>query len=140
MSNEQQEKAVEQAPANQQMQVSNTPEFANLLARSESKDLDKKKAIFSINMGTFQLDKPGDSFRGLFYGIGTMTVTNKATGELTDLPAVQLVKDRKIWMNAGANLVGTLKGVNPAQGTAIEIVLKEINKDNVKIYDVNVLA
>lgn len=109
--------------------------LSELIAKSEN--LSKLKPVMTLTADYIELEKPDDKFRGVYVGIGDINVTDKATGELRNLPCARFLIDKQIKINAGVSLVRELKNV--PQGTSVEI--QYLRKDgNVKIYSVTILA
>ncbi len=125
---------------NKALALTSSEELSTMLAASSAKNLDKAKPVLSLTQTTFELKNPGDTFRGLFWGFGTKSSTDRESGEVREQRAVQILKDQQIHLNSGVNLVGTFEEANLKQGTAVEIKLREITSKNVKIYDVALLA
>lgn len=133
--------AVEQAPA-KTVALANSADLSQLLSQSKGADLDKKKAVITLNAEYIQIAKPGDKFRGLFYGLTTVEMNDKTSNEpgaKKILPTVQLIRDGKLYLNSGVNLVNTIKSANLPQGAAIEIEFTKEDGD-VKVYDVRLLG
>lgn len=84
------------------------------------------------------LDAPGQSFRGIYYGTGTMTVKNNED-QLVDLPSVQFIVNKQIRMNCGVNLVKEVKRTNLQPGTPVMITFTK-KEGNVKIYSISLLG
>ena len=59
--------------------------FAELVERSTQ--LEKAKAILTLTAEYIELEKPGESFRGVYIGEQTMEIADKATGEIKALIA-----------------------------------------------------
>jgi hypothetical protein len=111
--------------------------FAELLEASAN--VSKLKEVVTLTSEYIELDKPSDSFKGIFVGFITMSVTNKATGELRSMDAAQFLIDKKMFINGGVNLVNQLKKSNVPAGTAIKVTY--IRKDgNVKVYELTLLG
>ena len=86
-----------------------------------------------------ELEKPGESFRGVFIGFQDFQITDQATGEVVKKTAARFVINRKIWINAGAVLVNEIKRAGVPEGTPLKVTYKEKSK-NVKLYDITLLA
>lgn len=129
--------AVEQAPANQ-LSFSGD-DLTQLIKVSDSKALEKMKPALSLNSDYFQLKSPGEKIRGIFWGLTKIQVTNKASSELKEMIAVQILRDGKILLNAGVNLVNTVERSAVRRGTPVEITFSR-EDGQVKVYDVNLLV
>jgi hypothetical protein len=109
--------------------------LSELIAKSEG--MSKLKPVMTLTADYIELEKPDDFFRGVYIGIGSINVTDKATGELRTIPCARFICDKQVKINAGVSLVRELKDV--PQGTSVEV--KYLRKDgNVKIYSVTLLG
>lgn len=104
----------------------------------DSANLDGLQEQIILTSSGISLDKVGDHFNAIFWGFGTMTVKDQATGEIKEIPAVQFLIDRQIRINGGVTLVKQFQQINPAQGTKVRVTFSE--KDgNTKLYSVSLL-
>lgn len=111
------------------------PNLDELVAKSEG--LTKLKPVMNLTAEYIELEKPEDSFRGVYIGTGEISVTDKQTGEQRKLTSARFLIDKQVKINAGVNLVRELKEV--PMGTPVEITY--LRKDgNVKIYSVSLLG
>jgi hypothetical protein len=111
--------------------------FAQLLEASAN--VSKLKEVVTLTNEYIELDKPADSFKGIFVGFIKMNVTNKATGELREMSAAQFLIDKKMFINGGVNLVSQLQKGNVPSGTPIKVTY--VRKDgNVKVYELTLLG
>lgn len=111
--------------------------FAELLEASAS--VSKLKEVVTLTSEYIELEKPSDSFKGIFVGFITMNVTNKVTGELREMSAAQFLIDKKMFINGGVNLVNQLQKSNVPSGTPVKVTY--IRKDgNVKVYELTLLG
>ena len=109
--------------------------FSEMVAKSEN--LKKMKPVMTLTADYIELEKPDDSFRGIYIGVGEISVTDKATGEQRKLKSARFLVDKSVKINAGVNLVREL--ANVPTGTPVEITY--LRKDgNVKIYSVTLLS
>ena len=111
--------------------------FAELLEASAN--VSKLKEVVTLTSEYIELEKPSDSFKGIFVGFITMNVTNKVTGELREMSAAQFLIDKKMFINGGVNLVNQLQKSNVPSGTPVKVTY--IRKDgNVKVYELTLLG
>jgi hypothetical protein len=68
-----------------------------------------------------------------------MKVTNKSTGEQKELDAARFIINKRIWINAGAVLIGELKRANIPTGTPLQVTY-ERKDGNTKIYSITLLG
>lgn len=109
--------------------------LSELIAMSEG--LSKLKPVMTLTADYIELEKPDDLFRGIYIGVGSISVTDKGTGELRPLSCARFIVDKQVKINAGVSLVRELKDI--PQGTPVEV--KYLRKDgNVKIYSVTLLG
>ncbi len=151
-------KAVENTPANEQIETvqSNAPavqhetfedaptitldkkvDFASLVEASSK--LGELKEIITLTAEYLELKKEGDNFIGVFIGEQTMSMTDKATGELKTMPAARFLINKKVFINSGAALVSELKRANIQIGTPLKVTFTE-KKGNTKIYSITLLG
>jgi len=111
--------------------------FAQLLEASAS--VDKLKEVVTLTNEYIELEKPSDSFKGIFVGFIQMNVTDKVTGELRNMSSAQFLINKKMFINGGVNLVGQLKKSNVPSGTPVKVTYTR--KDgNVKVYELTLLG
>ena len=86
-----------------------------------------------------ELEKTGESFRGVYIGFQDMNITDKQTGESKKLKAARFLIDKKVRINAGAVLISELHLANVPVGTPLEVTY--VRKDgNTKIYSIKLIA
>jgi len=111
--------------------------FAQLLEASAN--VEKLKEVVTLTNEYIELEKPSDSFKGIFVGFIQMNVTDKVTGELRTMSSAQFLINKKMFINGGVNLVGQLKKSNVPSGTPVKVTY--IRKDgNVKVYELTLLG
>lgn len=111
--------------------------FAELLEASAN--VGKLKEVVTLTNAYIELEKPSDSFKGIFVGFIQMSVTDKVTGELRKMDAAQFLIDKKMHINGGVNLVSQFKRSNVPSGTPVKVTY--IRKDgNVKVYELTLLG
>ena len=111
--------------------------FAELV--TESTKLKEKKPVMTLTAEYIELEKPGENFRGIFFGFQSMQVTDKATGELKEITAARFIVDKGVKINGGTVLVNEIKRAGIAAGTPVEVLYKE-KKGNTKIYTLTLLS
>jgi len=104
-----------------------------------SANLTKLKVAITLSPEYIELVKPGESFRGIFWGFSEMTVNDQVTGEQRIIPAAAFLVDKAIKINGGVALVGECKKSGIEKGTPVEVTFKE-KKGNLKIYSLTLLA
>lgn len=104
-----------------------------------STQLDKAETVLTLSAEAISLEKVGESFRGIFIGFGTMTVTDeKAEGGQRTIPSAKFLINKQVRINGGVVLVNELKNANVVEGTKLEVTYTK--KDgNVKIYSISLL-
>lgn len=122
---------------NSQLAQINVPNLSEIVAKSQN--LDKMESMISLTAEYHELEKPGESFRGVFIGFQTMQVADKTTGEVKELNAARFLKDKRVLINAGAVLINELKRANVEVGTAIEVTYLR-KEGNAKIYSLALLG
>jgi len=111
--------------------------FSELLEASAN--VGKLKEVVTLTNAYIELEKPSDSFKGIFVGFIQMSVTDKVTGELRQMSAAQFLIDKKMFINGGVNLVSQLKKSNVPSGTPVKVTY--VRKDgNVKVYELTLLG
>lgn len=111
--------------------------FAELV--TESAKLKEKKPVMTLTAEYIELQKPGESFRGIFFGFQAMQVTDQSTGELKEITAARFIVDKTVKINGGTVLVNEIKRAGIAAGTPVEVLYKE-KKGNTKIYTLTLLS
>ena len=109
----------------------------------QSSNLNGLQPVLKMEKAYVELPKPGDKFRALFFGFGTMNVTDKTTGELREITTVEFIIDKQVKINAGVSLVKKFKEYNLSRGTAVEVEFTEKVKTkngDVKDYSVTLLG
>ena len=114
-----------------------TASFAELV--TESTKLKEKKPVMTLTAEYVELQKPGENFRGIFFGFQSMQVTDKATGELKEITAARFLVDKTVKINGGTVLVNEIKRAGIAAGTPVEVLYRE-KKGNTKIYTLTLLS
>lgn len=104
-----------------------------------SANLTKLKVAINLSPEYIELVKPGESFRGIFWGFTEITVNDQVTGEQRTIPAAAFLVDKSIRINAGVALVGECRKSGIDKGTPVEVTFKE-KKGNLKIYSLTLLA
>ena len=104
-----------------------------------SANLKQLKAAINLSPEYIEMAKPGESFRGIFWGFTEITVNDQVTGEQRTIPAAAFLVDKAIRINAGVALVGECKKSGIDKGTPVEVTFKE-KKGNLKIYSLTLLA
>ena len=117
-----------------------TPSNFDISALLEaSTQLDKAETVLTLSAEPISLEKVGESFRGIFIGFGTMTVTDTTVeaGQRT-IPSAKFLINKQVRINAGVVLINELKNANVVEGTKLEVTYTK--KDgNVKIYSISLL-
>jgi len=104
-----------------------------------SANLTQLKAAINLSPEYIELAKPGESFRGIFWGFTEIQVNDQVSGEQRTIPAAAFLVDKAIRINAGVALVGECKKSGINKGTPVEVTFKE-KKGNLKIYSLTLLA
>jgi hypothetical protein len=111
--------------------------FAEMVALSS--ELAKSKPILTLTANYLELEKSGESFRGIFIGWQDVVVTDKSTGHQNTLQGARFLSDKQVYLNAGIVLVSEIKRASVAIGTALEVTY--LRKDgNTKIYSIALLG
>lgn len=108
-----------------------------------SSNMDAMQPVLKMEKAYLELAKPGDKVRAIFFGFCTINVTDKQTGELREVEAVEFIHDKQLKINAGVSMVKKFKSYNLTKGTAVEIVFTEKVKTkngDVKEYSVTLLG
>jgi hypothetical protein len=117
-----------------------TPSNFDISAMLEaSTQLDKAETVLTLSAEAISLEKVGESFRGIFIGFGTMTVTDdKVEAGQRTIPSAKFLINKQVRINAGVVLINELKNANVVEGTKLEVTYTK--KDgNVKIYSISLL-
>ena len=120
--------------------VSVAPEitnFAELVAKSTQ--LDSLSQVLTLTAEYIELEKPSESFRGIYIGTQTMHITDKVTGEEKQMEAVRFLINKQVFINAGVVLVNEIKRAAVPVGTSVEITYLR-KEGNTKIYQVTLLG
>ena len=104
-----------------------------------SANLKQLKAAINLSPEYIELVKPGESFRGIFWGFTEITVNDQVTDEQRQIPAAAFLVDKCIRINAGVALVSECKKAGIDKNTPLEVTFKE-KKGNLKIYSLTLLA
>lgn len=110
-----------------------------LAAIENSQSLDALAPAMTLTAEYIELEKPSESFRGIFLGFSEIQVTDKSTGELRSIPAARFVINKAVFVNAGAVLISELKRAGVPVGTPLEVCY-ERKEGNTKIYSITLLA
>jgi hypothetical protein len=125
---------------NQNLAVSPVEEMANLTQMLEaSTALESLTPSFTLSTSYIELASEGDSFRGIFAGITTISMTDQATGEPKDQEVARFLIDKQVRINGGFVLLSELKSTGVAPGTPLEVTFVE-KKGKTKIYSLTLLA
>jgi hypothetical protein len=115
-----------------------TPEaMAQIL--EQSTELEKKEVVVTMTAEYIELEKPSESFRGVFIGFQPFTPTDKNTGEIRNLKAARFVINKQVFINAGAVLVSELERAAVPAGTPLEVTYDR-KEGNTKIYSIALLG
>ena len=104
-----------------------------------SANLSKLKTAINLSPEYIELAKPGENFRGIFWGFTEITVNDQVTDEQRTIPAAAFLVDKSIRINAGVALVSECKKAGIDKGTPLEVTFKE-KKGNLKIYSLTLLG
>jgi hypothetical protein len=104
-----------------------------------STKLDKLKTVVNLSSKYIELEKTGDSFRGVYAGMTVCSVTDNETGEMKEMPAARFIVDKQIRINAGYVLVDEIKRSGLPIGSPVEVTYTE-KKNRLKIYSVALLG
>lgn len=125
---------------NQSLAVSPVEEMANLSQMLEaSSNLSQATTSFTLSTSYIELASEGDSFRGIFAGITTISMTDQATGEPKDQEVARFLIDKQVRINGGAVLLSELKSTGVTPGTPLEVTFVE-KKGKTKIYSLTLLS
>ena len=104
-----------------------------------SANLASLKSAINLSPEYIELAKPGENFRGIFWGFTEITVNDQVTDEQRTIPAAAFLVDKSIRINAGVALVSECKKAGIDKGTPLEVTFKE-KKGNLKIYSLTLLG
>jgi len=122
---------------NTEMQMVSDINFQSLIAQSEK--LQSLKPVINLSAEYMELEKVGESFRGIYIGKQRMQVTDQATGETRDIEGVRFLINKQVKINAGVVLVNEIDRSGINVGTAVEVSYTS-KKGNVKIYSLTLLG
>jgi len=115
-------------------EITNFAEIAIL-----SQNLEKMETTLTLTAEYVELEKPSESFRGVFIGKQVMNITDKATGEEKQLVAARFLNNKKVYINAGAVLLSELERASVPVGTPLEVTYVR-KEGNTKIYEITLLS
>ena len=138
MTENQTNNAVETTPANNiTVSIPTEMDFSAMVERSAK--LNELKPMITLTAEYIELEKPGESFDGIFIGWQDMEITDKQTGEAKTLKASRFLIDKQVKINAGAVLVKELERAKISVGTAVRVTY--IRKEgNTKLYSLTLLG
>lgn len=138
MTENQTNNAVETTPANNiTVSIPTEMDFSAMVERSAK--LNELKPMITLTAGYVELEKPGESFDGIFIGWQDMEITDKQTGEAKTLKASRFLIEKQVKINAGAVLVKELERAKISVGTAVRVTY--IRKEgNTKLYSLTLLG
>jgi hypothetical protein len=105
----------------------------------KSDSLDKMQSVMKLTAKYIELEKPSESFRGVFIGMGEINVNDKNTGEVKSIPAARFIINKQVFINAGAVLVTEINRSGVPVGTPLEVTY-ERKEGNTKIYSITLLG
>jgi len=114
---------------------------SDLLAQAivQSTKLKAMRKVMNLSAQYIELEKPSESFRGIYVGLQKMSITDKATGEIKSLTAARFIIEQSVYINAGAVLISELERAQIEIGTALEVTY-ERKEGNTKIYSITLLG
>jgi len=118
-------------------EVAASRDWATLVASSMS--LDDLKPQINVSSEYIELNKVGDTFRGVYVGETSANVADKQTGELKQLRAARFLINGAMYINAGVVLVDEIAKAGIPSGTPVEVAYTA-KKNNTKIYSVTLLG
>lgn len=104
-----------------------------------SRNLEAAKPVLTLTQIYKEFSKVGETFRGVFFGIVAINVKDKETEDLVERPAIRIINDGKVYLNAGVNLVNQFRNSNIPIGTPVEIEFTE-KHGQVKVYSITILG
>lgn len=111
--------------------------FADLVAKSTM--LNDLEQVVTLTAEYIELEKPSESFRGIFIGTQQMHIIDKVTGEEKTMDAVRFLINKQVFINAGVVLVNEIKRAGINVGTPVEVTYLR-KEGNTKIYQVTLLG
>ena len=111
--------------------------FADLVAKSTM--LNDLEQVVTLTAEYIELEKPSESFRGVFIGTQQMHLIDKVTGEEKTMDAVRFLINKQVFINAGVVLVNEIKRAGINVGTPVEVTYLR-KEGNTKIYQVTLLG
>jgi hypothetical protein len=115
-------------------------EMPNLAALMEmSHKVEKLKPTFTLTSEYIELQKPSESFKGIYAGITEMQVSDKNTGELKTLACARFLINGKVYINGGAVLLSEIRRAALVVGTAVQVTFTK-KEGNTKIYELALLG
>lgn len=111
--------------------------FQKLIAQSEK--LQVLKPVINLSAEYIELEKVGESFRGIYIGKQRMQIADQTTGEMREIEAVRFLINKQVKINAGVVLVNEIERSCINVGTPVEVAYTS-KKGNVKIYSLTLLA
>ena len=122
------------------MEAGSGLEIGNIAAlMAASAKLDKMKPAVVLSSTYVELEKVGDTFRGIYAGNTVITVNDKESGEVREMTAARFIIDGKIRLNAGSVLVSELKQTGCPIGTPLEVKYSR-KEGRTKIYELTLLG
>ena len=97
------------------------------------------KPVLTLSSSYMELNTPGDSFRGVFFGYQTITTKDDETGELKEMAAVRFLHNRSVVINAGVVLVDECRNARLKEGTPVEVSYAR-KEGRTKIYTLTLLG
>ena len=91
----------------------NTAITAEMLEASAN--LSQLTAAINLSPEYIELVKPGESFRGIFWGFTEITVNDQVSDEQRTIPAAAFLVDKAIRINAGVALVRNPESIKERQ-------------------------
>lgn len=114
-------------------------DFLAAMEKSSSASLKKMEVLMDLTAEYVELEKAGESFRGVYIGFQEINITDKQTSESKKLKAARFIIDKKVRINAGAVLVSEIHRAGVPVGTPLEVTY--VRKDgNTKIYSIKLIA
>lgn len=110
-----------------------------LMEASKTENLNKLKKEVNLSSTYVELEKVGDSFRGIYIGLTKINLTDEDSGEVRELDAARFLIDGKIRLNAGSVLISELKQTQVPTGTPLQVTYTE-KKGRTKIYSLTLIG
>ena len=111
--------------------------FAEMVEQSAK--MTELKPVLTLTSTYIELNTPGDSFRGVFFGYQNITAKDEETGELREMAAARFLHNRSIVINAGVVLVDECRNARLKEGTPVEVTYTH-KKNRTKIYSLTLLG